>query len=116
MMRMQLRAWDWLCGIGSQPNDVQMRCRRFMEEASELVQALGMPEDKAIAMVRDAYSRPVGEVSQEFGGAGLTLFALAGAVGDDLGLCIEVEMTRVERPEVKEKIRLKNKIKMENGL
>jgi hypothetical protein len=64
--------------------DVRERTLRFIEEAMELAQALGLTADEAERMVQYVWTRPVGEPAQEVGGTMVTLSALCSAVGIDL--------------------------------
>ncbi|WP_367154696.1 hypothetical protein [Methylomonas sp. HYX-M1] len=53
------------------------RIRRFLEEALELAQAVGLDQDAAQNMVEYVYSRPTGHVNQEIGQVGVSLLALS---------------------------------------
>lgn len=55
----------------------QERAARFVEEAIELAQAVGAPEDLMSKIVARVYSREAGAPSKELGQAGITLEALA---------------------------------------
>lgn len=59
--------------------DTTERNHRFLEEALELVQALGCTRTDAMSLVDYVYNRPVGEANQEVGGVLMTLMALCGA-------------------------------------
>ena len=72
------------------------RCRRFMEEAAELVQAGGMTRVEAIRMVNYVYSRPPGVMDQEVGGVCVTLSALCSAYYLNLDHCASAELERIE--------------------
>jgi hypothetical protein len=54
---------------------------RLLEEAVELAQACGCAPDMAHKLIDFVFSRPVGKISQELGGVGVTLLALAAAAG-----------------------------------
>ena len=58
--------------------DRVQRNHRFLEEALELVQSLGCTASEAHQLVDYVFGRPVGEPTQELGGAIITLHALAG--------------------------------------
>lgn len=77
---------------------------RFLEEATELVQAIGLSHEAVLRVVDYVYGRPTGVLAQEVGGTMVTLAALCGAVEVDLADAAEAEATRIERPEVREKI------------
>ena len=73
------------------------RLKRFMEEAVELVRAAGLSSEAILKVVEYELGRPVGpDVNQELGGAGVTLYALADALGQDLDTQIVTEIRRVE--------------------
>lgn len=82
------------------------RLLRFLEEAVELVRAGGLSRTDVDVIVGYEFSRPVEtEIRKELGGAGCTLYAVAGAHGCDLDECVSVEIERVAAN--KEKIRAK---------
>lgn len=93
----QSRCGDWLteCFGAAGLNDVAHRNRRFLEEAGELVQASGMSEDEAMAVMRYVYSRPAGQPHQEVGGVMMTLAAHCIATGHDMIAEGERELSRV---------------------
>jgi hypothetical protein len=76
--------------------DRRERARRFLEEAIELVQAMELPKAEAQRLLDRIYSRPAGEVMQEIGGVGITLFALVNCEGHDFDLVLEEELSRIE--------------------
>jgi NTP pyrophosphatase (non-canonical NTP hydrolase) len=82
---------------------------RFLEEAGEVVQAGGLSEGEAHAIIRYVYSRPVGEIHQEVGGVLLCLSALATAHGLNMMEEAERELVRFENN--MDKIREKQKTK-----
>jgi len=71
------------------------RNHRFLEEALELVQAIGCTQSEAHQLVDYVFSRPKGEPSQELGGVLVTLNALATAFPMPVDYCGEKELTRV---------------------
>lgn len=87
------------------------RNHRFFEEATELVQALGMTASEAYQLVDYTFSRRVGDPSQEVGGSMVTLAALCLANGIDMHLCGERELDRINNPFTLEKIRAKQAAK-----
>lgn len=76
------------------------RAARLMEEAIELAQAEGVPEELAAGVVRRVYSRPSGLPAQEAGGVGLCLAAWEEASGISVENAAMLEMDRVERMSV----------------
>jgi len=71
------------------------RNHRFLEEALELVQALGCTASEAHQLVDYVFGRPVGDPHQETGGVEVTLAALCNAHGLDKAVAAENELTRV---------------------
>jgi hypothetical protein len=91
----QERVKDWIGSTFSEEavTDIPERCHRFIEEAIELVQALGMPKDDIIRHIVRTYSRPVGDPVQEVGGVMVTLNGLATAAGIDVLTAAETELS-----------------------
>lgn len=87
------------------------RNHRFFEEATELVQANGMTRSEAHQLVDYTFNRPVGDLRQEVGGVMVTLAALCLAAGADMHADGEIELRRINDPEVIEKIRAKQAAK-----
>jgi len=86
------------------------RMKRFLEEALELVRAAGLGNEAILNVVDFEMGRDVGpDVNQELGGAGVTLYALAEALGQDLDAVVATEINRVEAN--KDKIRAKHEAK-----
>lgn len=76
-------------------SSLPQRGLRLLEEAIEASQVCGVPIDQAHNLVSFVYSRPVGEIEQELGGVGVTLLALADAVGKSADLAEHREVERV---------------------
>jgi hypothetical protein len=95
----QRRVLAWLMDCFSMEicRNRQERCHRFTEEALELVQSLGMTASEAHQLVDYVYERPVGDTTQEIGGALVTLSALCSAVDIDMSAAGERELARVWR-------------------
>lgn len=87
----------------------QERCARFLEEALELVQALGFNKRRVLALVEYVYGREPGKVDQEFGGVMNTLYLLGEVGGRNLHELGEIELARCW--DNVEKIRAKNQEK-----
>jgi len=70
---------DWACvTFGQATADITgERIRRFLEEALELAQAVGLDQEAAENMVEYVYARPTGHINQEIGQVGVSLLALA---------------------------------------
>lgn len=105
----QQRVQPWMleCFGAEISADRVERNHRFFEEALELVQANGMPRADALALVDYVYGRPPGVLSQEVGGVMVTLAALCLASGTDMHADGETELSRINAPDMIEKIRAK---------
>jgi hypothetical protein len=80
--RRQVKVLAWaVAAFGEVAKDPKERAKRFIEEAIELTQAMGVYEDEVLRIVRYVYDRPVGETFQEVGGVSLTLLALCESIG-----------------------------------
>ena len=102
----QARCQKWLDVVTEgDATDLAERRARFMEEAMELVQSLGMGLGEAIQLAAYVWERPNGVPSQEYGGAYTTLAVLAQFTKHDLAACGETELARCWDPAVIEKIR-----------
>jgi len=93
----QDRVWEWLVAcLGRKIADsIPHRNHRFLEEALELVQSLGLQKHEVIRLVDYVYSRPAGELRQETGGVMTTLAALCKANGIDMMQMGEDELKRM---------------------
>ena len=87
--------------------DRNQRNYRFLEEATELVQSLGMSRAEVLAVVDYVFDRPQGEPEQEVGGVMITLMALCAASGISLALEANTEFDRINTAVVLDKIRRK---------
>lgn len=90
--------------------DVGVRNLRFIEEAIELVQALGCTKEDTLKLVDHVYNRPVGDPPQEVGGVLVTLAALCNASHLDMEQCGKDEIARCWK--AIDAIREKNKTKI----
>lgn len=83
MNSFQLESLLWAIntfGIETATNKEE-RNLRFLEESLELVQSLGMSEEKVRALVDYIFDRPLGEPKQEVGGVLVTLALLCSSNG-----------------------------------
>lgn len=92
------------------------RGRRFLEEAMELAQVVGVSREDAEQLAKYVWGRPVGELPQEIGGVMHTLMVLAEVMGENVKSCLDEESTRVETPEMRKKIREKQVSKHLHGI
>lgn len=77
-------------------NDPNERNLRFIEEALELVQSLGMSRDAAHFMVDYVFDRPAGDPPQEVGGTMISLAALCLPHQMDMDGEGEKELARIQ--------------------
>lgn len=110
----QQRVWRWCQetfeGIACWRTNKE-RAYRFLEEATELFQAVGMEKEDAYAVVEYVFGRPKGELKNEIGGTMVTLLALAAHLNLDVQEALVAEYVRIIQPRVQSKIRAKQKAK-----
>src|SRR3954471_13386993 len=96
-MRFQQRVLEWMMACFSMEicRDRTERNHRFLEEALELVQALGCTRAEAHQLVDYTFDRPAGEPAQELGGVMVTLAALCFPNNLDMFAAGETELVRV---------------------
>ena len=82
------------CFGGETATSMRDRRNRALEEAHEVAQAAGMSRDEAHQLVDYTWSRPVGDLRQEVGGAMLTLAALCNAADIDMLQAAADELAR----------------------
>lgn len=109
----QARVHEWMlrCFTRAIATDQAERNHRFFEEASELVQSMGMSRHEAHQLVDYVWSRPAGVPEQEMGGVLVTAAALGNAGEIDMMASAELELLRINNPAVIEKIRAKQAAK-----
>lgn len=105
----RVQPWMMECFGAEISADGIERNHRFFEEATELVQSLGMTQSEAHQLVDYVYGRDVGEPVQEVGGVMVTLAALCLASGMDMHQAGETELARIWT--MVEKIRAKQAAK-----
>lgn len=96
--------------------NVPERARRFIEEAIELAQAVGLVEEEVGRILARAYSRPAGQPHQEVGGTRVSLAALCAAIGLDETLEGERELERISAPGMRERMRARQAEKRAEGV
>ena len=106
----QSRVAEWMmtCFGADILNSRKERAFRFAEEAGELCQTQGLTMEEWTRIGEYVWGRPVGEASQEVGGAMVTLAALCHADGLDFVASAETELARIDTPETIDKIRRKH--------
>lgn len=78
----QQRVYEWVrTTFGLANQDAHERALRFFEEAVELAQAEGVPENELVRIVQHVCAKPAGRPEQEAGGAGTTLLAYCASKG-----------------------------------
>ena len=77
----QVAEWCVAAFGRDQANSIPQRGVRLLEEAIEAFQAADGQPDMAHKLVDYVFARPAGTLSQELGGVGLTVLALAAAAG-----------------------------------
>lgn len=114
----QTRIAGWMGEVFGQSvtGDVRERTVRFLEEAVELAQAVGVAKADVARVSDYVYSRPVGDPSQEVGGVLVTLAALCGETKIDLECAVTTEFNRIDTLEMRAKIRAKQDFKRSHGL
>lgn len=93
----QSRVHPWMmeCFGEEISKDKRERCDRFIEEALELVQAIGYDKERCYTLVDYVFGRPIGESAQEVGGVMVTLAALCLATDLNMHNAGETELTRI---------------------
>jgi hypothetical protein len=93
----QERTRQWIeSRLGEKAMNLHERGLRQYEESNELAQALGVSLLEALRIVIHVYSKKIGDIEQELGGAALTLLGCAEGFGMHLGWCAEKELGRIE--------------------
>ena len=89
------------------------RALRLVEEALELAQACGVGREALHRLVDYVLDRPVGEPAQEIAGTMVTLYAAAHALDVDADEAFERELSRIQQPEVIDRVRRRQAEKRE---
>lgn len=90
----RVRNWLFECFGEKVARNKAERAFRFMEEALELVQAIGLTKEDVHRCVSYTFNRSVGEINQEIGAVGFTLAALCFASGISMQEAVEEEIVR----------------------
>jgi len=91
------------------------RGMRFLEEALELAQAVGLTEVEIDKVKAHVYAKSVGRVEQEIGGVVSTLLTLAQAHGVSMNEAALAEIDRIHKLP-KEKFRKRQELNAELGI
>ncbi len=107
----QARVYKWLIDAFGEiiARNKRRRALRFIEEAVELVQALGLGENDVSAVARSVYCRPPHKPEREVGGVMTSLGGLCEAHGFDMAAIGEATLRDNYRRihEIREKERRK---------
>lgn len=90
-----VHAWCRAAFGDDHAQSVKQRAVRMVEEAIEAAQAAGVSKHMLRNLVEHIYSKPPGELSQEIGGVGVTILALAQAAGVSADELEQKEFDRV---------------------
>lgn len=110
----RVHAWCIAAFGKKQSKSKKHRGLRFLEEAIELFQACEGNPEQAHTLIDYIFARPKGDLWREFGGAGLTLLALAATAGVDADAAENSELERVLAKPI-EHFQQRNKVKDEAG-
>ena len=94
----------WMQEVLPGPTTTKERALRFLEEAIELVQALGLTQEDIQRTGEMVFERPAGEPSQEVGGVVSTLLALTNHLKVSAHAAALAEIERMDTPEVKARV------------
>jgi NTP pyrophosphatase (non-canonical NTP hydrolase) len=113
----QRRIGEWAVAAFGEAEALSLPQRglRLLEEAAEAAQAAGVLEEQARHLVGYVWARPVGRLSQELGGVGVTTLALAHAAGFSAAGAEDAEIARVLSKPI-EHFSKRNKEKNDAGL
>lgn len=89
---------------------------RFLEEALELCQAMGLTRDDINRQADYTFSRPPGTPAEEIAGTNITFQHVANRAGVDIHDVSVAELIRIDSPEMRQKIYDKQAFKNANGL
>lgn len=110
---MQTCTWNWVINtFGFDVSETRLKGFRFLEEAVELVESLGLDRDQCHKIVDFVFDRNApGEPMQEIGGVMMTLGACASANELDIETAWQDELSRctLKSAEIKAKDDLKPK-------
>ena len=107
----RVQPWMLACFSAEISTDRVERGDRLLEEVLELLQSGGYDPARVEALRDYVWGRPAGEPSQEVGGVMVTLAAYCLAHDLDMHDAGEVELARINQPEIIEKIRKKQAAK-----
>jgi len=89
-----VKAWIFRV-FGGRTFSLRFRAERVLEEALELAQAAGYPQEKVAALTAKVYANPPGRIGQEVGGISISVLGFCEAAGISADECEEAELHRV---------------------
>jgi hypothetical protein len=94
----QVRAWvrEAFGPVLAAPEAPRERGLRFVEEAIELAQALGVTAQEVAALTQRVYEKPADSVAKEVPQVFICLLAVVGAYGQDLVALVNNEWARIQ--------------------
>lgn len=106
-MTNQSRITSWVRKVFTEAEytNAPERSLRVVEEAIELAQACGIDADTLHRLVDYVCGRPVGDPQQEIAGCLVTVYAAAAALNVDADEALENEISRIQLPEVIDRVR-----------
>jgi hypothetical protein len=112
----RVAAWMGRTFTGEVQHNRVERQMRFLEEAIELVQAMGLRADQVAKVAEYVFGRPTGDTGQEIGGVMVTLAALCDTICYSMQDEGERELARIDTPEMRAKIAAKQVTKKLFGM
>ena len=103
----RVELWFRECFSPAICNDKLERGDRLLEEVLELLQSGDYPPERVAALVDYTWNRPKGKPLQEVGGVMVTMAAYCIAHQLDMHKGAELELTRINKPKIIQKIRAK---------
>lgn len=112
MRQLQKFVLPWLYSIfGVTAYNRAYRAARFLEEALELVQAVGLDRASAAALVDYVYDREIGEPFQELGGVMITVLGLAENLGLEAEDAAKAEFMRALAFDDEKRAKMRDKVR-----
>jgi len=101
--------------LGKKAMDPHERALRFVEEALELAQAVGLTEPDIDRLRHLVFRKPLGHVGQEIGGVVTTLLTLSESWNTEMTIAALMEIDRIHELPM-EKFRKRQKQNVKDGI
>jgi hypothetical protein len=101
--------------FGEETRAIEERALRFVEEAVELAQAVGLPLHRFMDVLCHVYGKPPGDAAREAGAVGVTLLGLCAVLGVSAESEEKTEVARVLAVDPEE-FRRRHATKIEAGV